>query len=95
MMTQEVLTGYLRMFVFVYLDDIVVYSSTPEEHVYHLRLVFERLAQCGLMCSLKKCRFGETSHRYLGFQLDKKGNQPDKKLIESIRPTNRKQFRVS
>lgn len=97
MMTQEVLTGYLRMFVLVYLDDIVVYSSTPEEHLYHLRLVFERLAQYGLRCSLKKCRFGETSLRYLGFLLDEEGNQPDpqymRKLIEAIRPTNRKQLR--
>lgn len=50
-MAQEVLSEYLRHFVLVYLDDIIVYSANAQEHLYHLRLVFERLEQYGLKCS--------------------------------------------
>jgi hypothetical protein len=39
LMGQEVLTGHLRYFIMVYLDDIIVYSTNHEEHVKHLQLV--------------------------------------------------------
>lgn len=63
LMAQEVLTGYLSHFVLVYLDDIIVYSNGPEEHVYHLRLVFERLRQHGLRCALENAISLEVNFR--------------------------------
>jgi hypothetical protein len=54
LMCQEVLPGYLRKFAMVYLDDIIVYSQSYEEHLKHLRLVFERLQANGLCCAPQK-----------------------------------------
>lgn len=54
----EVLAGFLDEFVKAYLDDIIVYSSTPEEYPHHLRRFLERLQGHGLRCTLKKCVFG-------------------------------------
>lgn len=49
----EALAGYIDRFVKVYLDDIVIYSATREDHSQHLRLVLERLNIHGLRCALK------------------------------------------
>ena len=42
-LVQDVLCGYLDVFVVVFIDDILVYSRNAEEHIEHLRLIFERL----------------------------------------------------
>lgn len=61
LISQEVLAGMLHDFTMVYLDDIIVYSSTPEEHLRHLALVLERLDQFNLQLGKDKCSFGRTS----------------------------------
>ena len=45
-------------FVFVYMDDILVASNTPEEHDHHLQTFFTRLSQYGLVINPDKCQFG-------------------------------------
>ena len=56
----------LHKFVLVYLDDILVYSETAEQHLQHLRQVFERLrAEC-FYAKRSKCEFGKRSVKYLG-----------------------------
>ena len=50
---------YLDKFVVVYLDDIVIYSSTLEEHVEHLRKVFKVLRQNKLYVKKEKCSFAK------------------------------------
>lgn len=60
-MSQIVLRGYINKFCIVDLDDIIVYSQTWKEHLYHLALIFERLELHGLTCALKKCIFGQTN----------------------------------
>ena len=52
--------------VVVYLDDILVYSRTHEEHKQHLREVLERLKRNGLRCHVHKCRFLQPTVDYLG-----------------------------
>jgi hypothetical protein len=59
----RVLTGLLGRCVHVYLDDIIIYSRSHEEHVAHLRQVFKRLREYGLRCAIAKCRFGSRSCR--------------------------------
>jgi hypothetical protein len=49
----------------VYLDDIIVFSETLEEHIEHVRLVVERLIQFNLKIKLKKCKIAQTSIEYL------------------------------
>ena len=41
----------------IYLDDIIVFSKTPEEHIERLRGVFEKLPAAGLRLKLSKCEF--------------------------------------
>src|SRR6266545_3653657 len=54
-----VLHDYLNDFVVVYLDDILVCSDTFEEHLVHLRKVFDKLREANLVIKLKKCKFGK------------------------------------
>src|SRR6266508_5024428 len=53
----QVLRKYLEKFVLVYLDDIIIYSKTFEEHKEYVRLVFKTLRAAFLMIKLKKCKF--------------------------------------
>lgn len=52
-----------------YLDDLVVYTNTWEEHISVLRLVFDRLAAASLTVNLAKCEFGKATVTYLGKQV--------------------------
>ncbi len=69
----RVLGQYLYEFVIVYIDDILIYSKSKEEHKRHLHLVFQALRKAGLKIKLKKCEFGKKELRYLGFIIDKRG----------------------
>ena len=51
--------------VLVYLDDIIVFSKTLEDHVKHLETVFKILAEAGLKLKLKKCDFFKTEINYI------------------------------
>ena len=57
---------YTDDFVLVYLDNILVFSTTEHEHKHHLRLVFQRLGEHKLKAKLKKCEFGKPCVNYLG-----------------------------
>jgi hypothetical protein len=56
-MMNKVLMDELDKFVVVFIDDILVYSSTTEEHEQHLRVVLERLRQNQLYAKFSKCEF--------------------------------------
>jgi len=63
-------------FVFVYLDDILVASTSHAEHMQHLRCVFERLSTNSLIISLEKCVFGMPSIDFLGHRISQAGCSP-------------------
>lgn len=94
LMTQEVLSGYIQDFVMVYLDDIIIYSNSYEEHIHHLRLVLERLQLHGLHCSLNKCTFATNSLLYLGHEIRGEINTPQIKHLDQLQnyaiPRNKK-----
>lgn len=71
-------------FVFVYLDDILIFSNSPTEHKAHLRQLFERLQQHGLVLSLSKCQFGVTEIDFLGHKVNKNGVFPLKEKVQAI-----------
>ena len=93
---QELMTGVLKdlPFAMAYLDDII-YSSTPEEHLEHIRTVFEKLCDAKLSMKLSKCHFFAKEIQYLGHILGKEGIKPVPAKTEAIRvmhpPVNPKQ----
>ena len=55
---QEILSPFLWIFTLVYIDDIVVYSKTFEEHLKHVDVVLKAIAESGLTLSPPKCHLG-------------------------------------
>ena len=72
-------------FAIAYLDDILVFSLTLEDHLQHLDTIFDRLRKHDLKLKLKKCNFLESETNYLGFIIGKDGIKPDPKKVEAIR----------
>ena len=68
-----------------YLDDIIVFSSTWEEHLAQLRQVFERLRHANLKLGADKCTFEAKEVNYLGHRVTEKGLLPDSSLLAAIR----------
>jgi Reverse transcriptase (RNA-dependent DNA polymerase) len=56
----ETLMEYLDDFYTAYLDDILIYSEDPLEHVEHVRKVLLQLQKAGLQADIKKCKFNVT-----------------------------------
>lgn len=80
----DVLRPFLDAFCTAYLDDILIYSSTLEEHKIHVRRVLEALSKAGLHLKPEKCEFHRTSVRYLGMIISDKGVQMDPRKISTI-----------
>ena len=68
----------------IYLDDIIVFSKMPEEHIERLRGVFEKLSAAGLRLKLSKCKFFKSGIAYLGHIVSKDGIEMEKKKITAI-----------
>lgn len=54
---EDVLRKYLNKFCMVYIDDIIIYSKTIEEHDEHIRLIFQALKEANLKVGADKCEF--------------------------------------
>ncbi|GFW12972.1 hypothetical protein TNCV_3329041 [Trichonephila clavipes] len=84
-------------FVFAFVDDILVASSSPEEHLQHLQILFTRLQQYGLSLKPSKCIFGVTSIKFLGFKVSESGIEPLSDRVDCIlnfpQPTTLTQLR--
>ncbi|GFT15684.1 retrovirus-related Pol polyprotein from transposon opus [Trichonephila clavipes] len=71
-------------FVFPYLDDVLVASSTEEEHSEHLKMVFERFQQYGLRINVSKSVMGAPQVEYLGFLMTAEGSRPLPEKVQAI-----------
>ncbi|GFX13176.1 hypothetical protein TNCV_2989401 [Trichonephila clavipes] len=71
-------------FVFPYLDDVLVASSTEEEHSEHLKMVFERFQQYGLRINVSKSVMGAAQVEYLGFLITAEGSRPLPEKVQAI-----------
>ena len=69
----------------IYLDDIIVFSKTPEEHLQCLRGVFTKLASAGLKLKPSKCEFFKKKITYLGYVVSEDGIESDPKKTEAVR----------
>ena len=80
----QVLKPVLGKSAYCYLDDILVFSDTLEDHLQHITEVFELLRKAGLKLKLKKCEFLKNSVAYLGHIITPEGLLPDPAKIEKI-----------
>ncbi|GBG60072.1 hypothetical protein CBR_g403 [Chara braunii] len=93
----DIFRDILEQYVLVYLDDILVYSRTLEEHLRHLRDVLDRLRRHGFYAKLSKCRFAQHKVDFLGHYVSDQGlHMHDAKITaiaEWSAPTSAKQLR--
>src|SRR5690606_4236607 len=79
-----------------YLDDILVFSSSFEEHLHRLRVVLSALSRAGLQLNSKKCHFGMQEVNVLGHVVNAEGIHPDPEKIRAVadfpRPQNLKEL---
>ena len=68
----------------IYLDDVIVFSDTPEEHLRRMRVVFDRLHEHSLKLKPSKCEVFKSEINYLVHHVSQKGVLPLKKNLESI-----------
>ncbi|CAA7014729.1 unnamed protein product [Microthlaspi erraticum] len=81
----DVFREYLDVFVIIFIDDILVYSRSQEEHATHLRLVLEKLREQKLFAKLSKCSFWQREMGFLGHIVSAEGVSVDPAKIEAIR----------
>lgn len=96
---QRFMDGAIRglNFCHAYLDDLLVASSTPEEHVNHLRIVFQRLVEHGVVVNMAKCELGVRQLSFLGHVISASGVLPQPNKVEAVQgfpqPTAKRQLR--
>lgn len=84
-MMNKVFAGMLWIHVLIYLDDILLMSTTTEEHLHLLDEVFSRLRKAGLKLKGKKCAFFMQEVSYLGHRVCGEGVKVDPTKVEAIR----------
>ena len=80
----EVLKG-LSHFTIAYLDDIIIFSKTEEEHLQHLEIIFQRLREVGLKLKQSKCSFMKLHIEYLGHLISESGIEPMLDKLSAIK----------
>ncbi|KAF0934872.1 hypothetical protein E2562_028875 [Oryza meyeriana var. granulata] len=80
----DVLRAYLRRFVLVFFDDILLYSTTWADHLRHLRVVLDTLRHHRLFVKRSKCSFGVASVAYLGHVISAAGVAMDPAKVQAI-----------
>ena len=81
---ETVLRGLIGKFCFVYIDDIVIYSQSDQQHLQHLREVFSRLQDAGLTLNLGKCNLFQRSLIFLGHEVSGEGIHTEAKKVDSV-----------
>ena len=81
---KRVFQPYLDRFVIVFIDDILVYSGSPEEHSEHLRIVLQTLRERQLYAKLSKCQFWLDRVAFLGHVISVEGVSVDPQKVESV-----------
>ncbi len=80
----DIFREWLDDFVVVYIDNILIYSNSMEEHAEHLRKVFQRLRENKLYAKLEKCEFGVTEVDFLGHRITQEGLMMDDHNVKAI-----------
>uniref|UniRef100_A0A672F8Z2 Gypsy retrotransposon integrase-like protein 1 n=1 Tax=Salarias fasciatus TaxID=181472 RepID=A0A672F8Z2_SALFA len=92
----DILRDMIDRFVFVYIDDILIYSRSPGEHTQHVRQVLERLQKNQLYIKAEKCEFHQHTVSFLGYIISQGEMTMDPVKLSAVQnwpqPENRKQL---
>jgi hypothetical protein len=80
----KVFRAVIGKFVVVYFDDILIYSKSIDEHIDHLRAVFNALRDAHLFVNLEKCTFYTDRVSFLGYVVTPQGIEVDHAKVEAI-----------
>jgi Reverse transcriptase (RNA-dependent DNA polymerase) len=80
----EVSRDYVDKFILVYLDDVLIFSRSDEDHKQHVKMVLQRLRDEKLFAKLSKCEFNKSSVSFLGHVVGADGLQMEEKKIEAV-----------
>ncbi len=83
-LVNDVLRDMVDQFIYVYLDDILIFSSSLQEHVQHVRRVLQRLLENGLFVKAEKCAFHAQSVPFLGFIVSPEGVRMDPDKVKAV-----------
>ncbi|KAL0173539.1 hypothetical protein M9458_029507, partial [Cirrhinus mrigala] len=83
-LVNDVLRDMLDQFIYVYLDDILIFSHSLQEHVQHVRRVLQRLLENGLYVKAEKCVFHAQSVPFLGYIVSVEGLRMDPDKIQAV-----------
>ena len=80
----DTLREYLDLFCSVYLDDILIYSRTEEEHTAHVRAVLQKLRDAGLFAKMSKCEFFVPETKFLRMIISRDGIHMDPEKVQTV-----------
>jgi hypothetical protein len=83
-MMNKVFMEFLDKFVMVFIDDILIYSKSNEEHEKHLRLIMEKLREHKLYAKFSKCEFWLKEVAFLGHIVSKEGIAVDPSKVTAV-----------
>lgn len=95
-LVNDVLRDMINKYVFVYLDDILIFSTCLEDHMHHVRTVLQRLLENSLFVKAEKCEFHTQSVAFLGYIVAQGRLEMDPAKVEAVKswpvPDTRKQL---
>lgn len=80
----QVLGPYLGQFARVYIDDIIIYSKSFDDHLHHVAAILDALRTADLRASPTKSKFGGTRVKYLGHEVSPEGIRPSPEKLQAI-----------
>ncbi len=83
-LVNDVLKDTVDQFIYVYLDDILIFSHSLQEHVQHVRRVLQRLLENGLFVKAEKCFFHAQSVPFLGYVVSAEGVCMDSDKVQAV-----------
>ncbi|GAU25735.1 hypothetical protein TSUD_216660 [Trifolium subterraneum] len=93
----QVFSSFLRKFVIIFFDVLLIYSKSMEDHIVHLQLIFQTIRDHNLFLNKSKCSFALPKVEYLGHFITKEGVSTDPAKVQAVNswppPQNLKQLR--
>ncbi len=81
---ERVLADWRGRICFIYIDDIIIYSKTLEQHIQHLNILFHKLTQANLTLNMKKCHFFKRQLKFLCHIVSESGVEIDREKTKAV-----------